>query len=60
MTYNQLIKHFGTVRKAAAFLDVSTQCIYKWGNSGIPYESQAVIQVETGGKLKADKRSAAK
>lgn len=61
MTYNQLISHYGTQADAARALDCGRQRINNWQHTGIPMGAQAIIQLKTGGKLKADmsKRKAA-
>ena len=56
MTYAQLVKHFGSVRAAAAALGISHQAIYVWGkNKSIPERAQRHVQAETRGKLKVGK-----
>lgn len=60
MTLDQILKYFGgpteSVAVAAASLDVTPQILYHWRNVGaIPYDTQCRIQVDTRGKLKADR-----
>lgn len=55
MTYRQIIKHFGSVLKAAYHLEVSPQAIYGWKKQGIDYQRQCAIEKQTEGKLKAEK-----
>jgi hypothetical protein len=53
MTANQIIEHFGGVAKAARSLGFHRQSLYDWQKSGVPLKTQAWIQLETGGVLKA-------
>jgi len=56
MTPKQVIKHFGSVQKAALAIGMTTQCVYRWQKIGhIPYPSQVIIQMLTDGKLEAKK-----
>jgi hypothetical protein len=59
MTADQVIKHFGgpteSVAIAATELGVTKQLVYHWRSSGIPYDTQCRIQIETRGKLKAER-----
>lgn len=53
MNYSDLIKFFGSVANAADALEVTPPCIYYWRDHGIPAGRQALIQIQTRGKLKA-------
>jgi len=53
MTFNELIKHFGTQQKTADALNLKQPSINAW-SGGIPYPRQFQIQVITGGILQAD------
>lgn len=55
MNKAQVIKHFGTVKKAAAALNITHQAIYAWGDV-LPDKTQRMIELETKGKLKADRK----
>lgn len=59
MNKKQVIKHFGSVKKAAAGLRITHQAIYAWGEV-LPEKTQRMIELETKGKLKADKVKVAK
>ena len=55
MTFDQLIKHFGTQAEAAAALGCSQPCISNWKKRGqIPTIQQIKAEYVTKGKLKAD------
>lgn len=55
MTYDELIDHFGSAAEAARVLGYKhRQRVHKWQDEGIPREEQALIEVVTAGKLKAD------
>ena len=56
MTYEQVVKHYGSVRVAALALGYSTQAIYLWRENGIPLRTQRTIQWISCDKLKADKK----
>tara|TARA_R110000868_G_scaffold356786_1_gene618225 strand:- start:301 stop:471 length:171 start_codon:yes stop_codon:yes gene_type:complete len=56
MKTSDLVKHFGSVPKAAKALGYTTASLYQWAKTGIPLRTQAWIQFETGGKLKAGKK----
>ena len=58
MTFEQLIKHFGTQDKAAKALGLKQPSINAW-RDGIPYPRQCQIQLVTGGILQADKQKQA-
>lgn len=53
MTYDQIIKHFGSQAAAARSLGVSQPSVWGW-KDGIPIERQIDIEIKTEGKLKAD------
>ena len=55
MTLNDVKKYFGVTTNAdvARKLGVTKVAVGKW-ESGIPTERQAIIQIQTNGKLKAD------
>ena len=56
MTFEEITTHFGSVEKAKAALGLkSKQTIYNWRDKGVPEGWQARIQIQTRGKLKADK-----
>lgn len=62
MTYQQVIKHFGSQAEAARKLGIRPPSVSDWQHGGIPLVRQYQIQVLTGGALKADmtqKRKAA-
>lgn len=53
MTHDDLISHYGTATKAADKLGYSKQAVSAWKKSGIPFDAQFRIQLQTRGKLKA-------
>lgn len=55
MTYNQVIKFYGSEREAAFELKVSTQTLWNWKHNGINLVRQQAIELLTKGRLKADK-----
>ncbi len=55
MNYKQIIKHFKSQSKAAAFLELSRQAVGQWKNKPIKADRQKYIELMTGGALKADK-----
>ena len=56
MTFEEIKAHYKTVEKAKAALGLrSKQTIYNWRDNGVPDGWQAIIQLQTRGKLKADK-----
>ena len=59
MTFAQAKKHYGSVNNMAAALKISHQAIYAW-KGVIPIGSQFQIEIETKGKLKADRTARAK
>lgn len=52
MKYKDLIKEFGSEKKAAEFLNRSITCIKAW-KGGIPWWSQCAIEKLSLGKLTA-------
>jgi len=56
MTVDQIIKYFGGKSQAAKALDCHLQTLRDWRKNGIPPKTQAWIQLETGGALKASKK----
>jgi hypothetical protein len=57
MNLKNLVDHYKTQALAAAALGVSQATISRWGKR-FPIPRQYQIQVLTGGKLKAEKKSA--
>ena len=56
MTFDQLIKHFGTQAKAASALGCSQPTLSNWKTRGrIPSIQQLRLEHITNGKLKAEK-----
>lgn len=53
MRKSDVIEHFGTIRKAASALNVTYQCVHKWGEY-VPQGAAYKLQVMTGGKLRVD------
>ena len=54
MTFEQVVKHFGSQVKAARALGFSRQAVNQWKEDGIKPRTQEFIQFKTRGKLKAD------
>jgi hypothetical protein len=54
MNMNDLRRHYGNQKKAAAALKTSEQVVSAWNKNGIPIGRQYEIQVLTGGQLRAD------
>ena len=56
MTVDDLVKHYGADNdsKLGQMLNVSKSTISKWRSNGIPAERQAVYEVLSKNKLKAD------
>ena len=59
MTYDQLVKHFGSEAEAARVLIIPQSTINAWSVNGIPHWRQSTIEFATNGKLRADKRRTA-
>lgn len=55
MTYEQLIKHYGTQKTATAAIGRSQVRASFWKKNGIPIEIQCMYEVVTKGLLKADR-----
>ncbi len=56
MTPENVIEYFGTQVEAAKALNVTRQIVSYWlREQRIPIKTQALIQLQTGGKLRADK-----
>lgn len=54
MTYKQLIKHYGTFTKAQVALGFKQSGrLSNWKTRGIPKTYQQLIELKTGGALKA-------
>ena len=60
MTYNELIRHYGSQAKAARALGLSPPSVWAWKGGEIPDLRQIEIQKRTGGKLKANPAIVAK
>lgn len=41
----EVVKHFGSVEKAAEFFQISRQAIYQWGDGPIPRERAFELMV---------------
>lgn len=54
MLKKDVIDYFGSIRKAAEFLGVSTQCVYQWPDV-VPKSAAYELHVKTKGKLDATK-----
>ncbi|WP_338318265.1 Cro/CI family transcriptional regulator [Escherichia coli] len=55
MKPEELIRHFGSVEKAAAGVGVTPSAVYQWLTAGeIPSLRQSDIEVRTAYKLKSD------
>jgi hypothetical protein len=55
MTYDELIRHYGTAASAARALGYDhRQRVHKWKSGGIPLGEQALIEILSSGVLKAD------
>lgn len=55
MTHADLIQYYGNATKAAAALGVSSPAVSVWRTRGIPIGRQALIQIQTRGRLRADR-----
>ena len=55
MTYDDVIKHFGTQTKLAAALGITQGTVSGWCRV-IPARYQYQIEIITGGELRADER----
>ena len=56
MTYDDIIIHFGTPKRAAEKLGVTRPCLSQWKDRGINLGRQQFIQLLTRGKLRANPR----
>jgi hypothetical protein len=56
MTANQVIKFYGGKTSAATALGLTLQTLRHWKKHGIPKRTQAWIQLETLGSLKAERK----
>lgn len=56
VTYAELIKFYGSQGKAAKALRLSQPAVWEWQHATIPYDRQCQIEVNTRGKLKADRK----
>jgi DNA-binding transcriptional regulator YdaS (Cro superfamily) len=54
MNVHDLVVHFGSQTKAAAKLGVKKAVVSIWKTRGIPAGRQAMIQIQTRGRLRAD------
>lgn len=54
MKTQDVIDFFGSVRKTAAALDISTAAVYQWGEQ-VPETRQAHVELATKGKIKRAK-----
>lgn len=41
----EVVKHFGSVEKAAEFFQISRQAIYQWGDGPVPRERALELMV---------------
>ena len=57
MTYEELIKFYGTQAAAVRALGLKQPSVSGWRESGIPEPRQYQIEVLTGGALRADRPS---
>lgn len=55
MTLDQAITYFGTPQDVAEKLGVSPARISQLKKDGLSYSHQCILQIESGGDLKADK-----
>lgn len=55
MNAEQVIKHYGSIEKAALALDKTSRCVSLWKAKKIPYWSQCAIAYISQGKLKVDR-----
>lgn len=54
MTYDDVISHYKSPKRAVRFLRVTKQALSLWKKNGIAPDRQRYIQLLTRGKLKAD------
>jgi hypothetical protein len=55
MTVDDLRSGFGTYRSISKSIGVSPSQLTEWSKRGIPLARQALIEIQTDGKLKADR-----
>lgn len=55
MTRQQIISHFGNVKKTSEALGYTRFAVWRW-NKGVPYRTQKFIEAATNGALKAQIR----
>lgn len=60
MTYNQLIEYYGSQAAAARAIGVKPPSVAEWKEGGVPLPRQAQYELDSGGKLKADRPETAK
>ena len=54
MTVDQVVSHFGSAKKAADFLGITTSAVHMWKKRGaVPVRTQCLLEVRTAGKLRA-------
>jgi transcriptional repressor of cell division inhibition gene dicB len=54
MTFQQVVDHFGSVRKIAEALGIGRKAVHAWKNIGVPILRQYQIQTLTNGALVAE------
>ncbi len=54
MDYHDVIKFYGSPPIAARKLGISRQLLHYWREKGIPIGRQALIQIQTRGRLRAE------
>jgi hypothetical protein len=59
MTYDQLIKHYGSLSGVTKATGIVRQTVHYWKRGGIPEHRQRYFQRVTNGKLKVDSDLAA-
>lgn len=60
MSHDELIEHYGSQAAAARAIGVKPPSVAEWKEKGIPLPRQAQYELDTGGKLKADRPETAK
>ena len=56
MTAHQIIAYYKGVQQAANVIGVTRQAFTHWKAKGVPKPIQKLVELESRGKLKADKR----
>ena len=56
VTYADLIKFYGSQTEAAKALHLSQPAVWEWQHNTIPYDRQCQIEVDSAGKLRADRK----